>query len=89
MREKSAEILEHKLSHLTGKTYPVGIEQFLLQRAENQGIAKGEKRGEKRGDDNRLKDVIRNSRENGLSIEVIAKIVQLSTEKVRQILDKE
>ena len=62
----------------------MGIEQFLLQRAENQGIAKGEKRGKL----DEKKDVIRNARKKGLSIEIIADIVQLPPEKVRQILDK-
>jgi predicted transposase YdaD len=68
----------------------MGIEQFLLQRAENQGILKGEKRGEKRGElIGELKskvEVIRNARINGASIEFISKIVNLPIEKIRQIL---
>ncbi len=39
-------IFEKKLEQFTGKTYPMGIEQFLLQRVET----KGEKKGEKYGD---------------------------------------
>ena len=50
-------ICEKKLEQFTGKTYPMGIEQFLLQRAETKG--------EKYGDIKRLKDVIRNARLNG------------------------
>jgi predicted transposase YdaD len=89
-------IFEDKLEQFTGKTYPMGIEQFLLQRAENQGIAKGEKRGEKRGEkkgklEGRVEEkneVIRNARMKGLSIEIIADIVRMLPEKVRQILDE-
>jgi predicted transposase YdaD len=74
----------------------MGIEQFLLQRAENQGILKGEKRGEKIGEKRgeligELKskvEVIRNARINGASIEFISKIVNLPIEKIRQMLDE-
>jgi acetone carboxylase gamma subunit len=89
-------IFEKKLDQFTGKTYPMGIEQFLLQRAENQGILKGEKRGEKIGEKRgeligELKskvEVIRNAHMNGASIEFISKIVNLPIEKIRQILDE-
>jgi predicted transposase YdaD len=74
----------------------MGIEEFLLQRAEDRGIAKGEKRGEKRGEKigeqrTELKmrsEFIRNTRLKGLSIEFIADIVNLPVEKVRAILDE-
>jgi DNA-directed RNA polymerase sigma subunit (sigma70/sigma32) len=59
----------------------MGIEQFLLQRAEDQGVKKGE--------DKKTRNVIRNARvKEKLSIETIANIVGLMPERVRQILDE-
>lgn len=66
----------------------MGIEQFLLHRAETKGEKKGERKGEKRGDEKRLLDVIRNARLNGLNLDMIANIVNLPVEQVRTILDK-
>ena len=77
-------IFEEKLEQFKGKKYPMGIEQLLLHQAE----VKGEKRGEKQGSENEKLDVIRNARLNGLSVEVISKIVNLPIEKVRALLDK-
>ena len=73
-------IFEEKLQQFKGKTYLMGIEQLLLQQAETKG--------EKRGDDKKTKIVIRNARLKGLSIELIADVVNLPAEKVREILDK-
>lgn len=66
----------------------MGIEQFLLHRAETKGEKRGERKGEKRGDEKRLLDVIRNARLNGLNLDMIANIVNLPVEQVRTILDK-
>jgi hypothetical protein len=77
-------IFEQKLEQFTGKTYPMGIEQFLLQRAEDQGV----KKGIEKGVDINKQEVIRNARvKEKLSIETIANIVALSPQRVRQILD--
>jgi DNA-directed RNA polymerase sigma subunit (sigma70/sigma32) len=63
----------------------MGIEQFLLQRAEDQGV----KKGIEKGVDINKQEVIRNARvKEKLSIETIANIVALSPQRVRQILDK-
>jgi predicted transposase YdaD len=79
--DENTRIFEQKLEQFTGKTYPMGIEQFLLQRAEDQGIKKGE--------DKKTRNVIRNARvKEKLSIETIANIVGLMPERVRQILDE-
>ena len=78
---KNDSIFEQKLEEFTGKTYPMGIEQFLLQRAENKGIEKGE--------DKKAINVIRNLRlVKSMSIEEIATIVEMKPERVRLILDK-
>jgi hypothetical protein len=76
-------IFEQKLQHFTGKTYPMGIEQLLLHRAEKKGEKKGERKGEKR-----VLDIIRNARVKGATIEFIADIVNLPVEQVKTILDK-
>ncbi len=85
-------IFEKKLEQFKGKKYPMGIEELLLHQAEVKGEKRGEKRGEKAGeksgDEKRTIDVIRNARLNGLSVEVICKIVDFPVEKVRAILDK-
>ena len=62
----------------------MGIEQFLLQRAET----KGEQRGEKKGDEHRKSEVIRKARLKGSSLEFIADITDLSIEQVNAILTK-
>ena len=81
-------IFEEKLEQFKGKIYPMGIEQLLLHQAEVKGEKRGEKRGEKQGSENEKLDVVRNARLNGLSVDVISKIVNLPIEKVRAILDK-
>jgi DNA-directed RNA polymerase sigma subunit (sigma70/sigma32) len=63
----------------------MGIEQFLLQRAEDQGV----KKGIEKGVDLKTRNVIRNARvDENISIETIARIVGLTPERVRQILDE-
>jgi predicted transposase YdaD len=79
----------------------MGIEQFLLQRAKDQGVKIGVKKGEeigvkkgevigiKKGEDSNTRYVISNARvKEKLSIETIANIVGLLPERVRQILDE-
>ncbi len=82
-------IFENKFDSFTGKTYPMGIEQFLLHRAEQQGEKRGEKRGEKIGDERRLIQVVCTARKSGASLEFIAQIVNLTVEEVQAILKKE
>jgi predicted transposase YdaD len=83
--EENTLIFEQKLDHFKGKTYPMGIEQFLLHRAETKGKLEGELEGKLK----EKKETIRNARVEGkLSIETIATIVRLPAEQVRQILDE-
>ncbi len=81
-------IFEQKLEQFTGKTYPMGIEQLLLQRAETKGEQRGEKRGEKKGENKEKREVIRKARLKGSSLEFIADITDLSVEQVKAILAK-
>ena len=77
---KNDSIFEQKLEEFTGKTYPMGIEQFLLQKAENKGIEKGIEKEKIH--------IIRKLRlDKKMSIEEIANIVELKPERVRLILD--
>jgi hypothetical protein len=80
-------IFDKKLDSFTGKSYPMGIEQFLLQRAKKEGEIIGIEKGIEKGDEIRLKDTIKNARLENMSIESIARIVKLLPERVRQILD--
>jgi predicted transposase YdaD len=83
--EENTLIFEQKLDQFKGKTYPMGIEQFLLHRAESKGKLEGELEGKLK----EKKETIRNARVEGkLSIETIATIVRLPAEQVRQILDE-
>lgn len=81
---KNDSIFEQKLQQFTGKTYPMGIDELLLQRAEDIGVKKGIEKGE----DRKARNVIRISRLDGMSIEKIALIVDLTPQLVRQILDE-
>ena len=87
--EENTLIFDKKLDSFNGKSYPMGIEQFLLQRAKKEGIGEGIEKGIEQGIDIQLKEVIKNARvDNNLSIELIANIVKLTPERVRQILDE-
>ena len=78
-------IFEQKLDQFTGKTYPMGIEQFLLQRAQKEGMKEGIKEGIKMIS----RKIIERLRLNeAMSIEKIAVILDLKPQKVRQILDE-
>ena len=95
--EENTLIFEQKLDQFKGKKYPMGIEQFLLHRAETKGKLEGKLEGELKGKlegklEGELKEkreTIRYARIDGkLSIETIATIVRLPAEQVRQILDE-
>jgi predicted transposase YdaD len=67
----------------------MGIEQFLLHRAETKGELKGKLEGKLEGELKEKRETIRYARVEGkLSIETIATIVRLPAEQVRQILDE-
>jgi predicted transposase YdaD len=89
--EENTLIFDKKLDSFTGKSYPMGIEQFLLQRAKKEGVIEGElkgiEKGIQEGVDIQLKETIKNARLENMSIESIARIVKLLPERVRQILD--
>lgn len=79
-----------KFEQFTGKTYPMGIEQFLLHQAKTEGLKIGEQKGLEKGIEKGLqkekKEVIKMGYINGLEISMIAKLVQLPDSEVQAIL---
>jgi len=78
LKEENAEIFEHKLSHLTGKTYPVGIEQFLLHRERKQGIEEGVLK--------KTIEMVLSLFDDGFQVEIISKHTKINTDEVLDIL---
>lgn len=92
--EENTLIFERKFEQFTGKTYPMGIEQFLLHQAKTEGLKIGEQKGLERGIEKGIekgllkekKEVIKMGYINGLEISMIAKLVQLPDSEVKAIL---
>ncbi len=84
--EFSGEILENMVNQIPSplKEYTMTSYDYLIKK----GIAEGKAEGKAEGIAEEKSIVIRNARMKGLSIEIIAEIVQLPAEKVRQILDE-
>lgn len=110
-------IFEEKLNQLTGKTYPMGIEQILREQAISEGLKKGIKQGIEKGMEKGLQkgikkgikkgmekgmekgiekgieqtkvEVILNAQKKGLPITLIAELVNISEEEIKQILHSE
>jgi predicted transposase/invertase (TIGR01784 family) len=83
-------IFKNKLEEVTGKTYPMGIEQFLLERerkiGEKKGIEKGIDLGIDLGIEKAMKKAILNGYDKGLSIAMICNINELTEEYVLKVL---
>ena len=71
-------IFEKQLVTITGKYYPMGIEELILEQER--------KAGEMRGEVKRTVEIILASYDEGLKVPQIARITQLSKEKVLKIL---
>jgi len=79
-------IFEKQLVTITGKNYPMGIEELILEQERRAGEKRGEMKGEKRGEMKRTVEIILASYDEGLKVPQIARITQLTEEKVLQIL---
>ncbi|MGF1636986.1 MAG: hypothetical protein ACFCUU_07935 [Cyclobacteriaceae bacterium] len=66
----------------------MGIEEFLLERARNEGIAIGEKRAEKRREKKVVYSIVQNLLKRGMSLEEVSEITTFSIEEVTLIADK-
>ncbi len=74
----------------------MGIEQFLLNKAKEEGIKEGIKTGKKvgikegkeEGKEQTTLEVIKNAHQKGLAIDLIAEIVNLPIDEVRKILEE-
>ena len=83
--EKSA-IFEREIKTITGKTYPMGIEELILDLERKAGEKIGEKRGKEIGKEKRTVEIVLDSYDIGLELDVISKISRLSVSKVKKIL---
>ncbi len=70
------------MEKITGKSNPMGIEQFLLERERKIG----EKKGIDLGFEKAMKKAILNGYDKGLSIAMICNINELSEEYVLKVL---
>ncbi len=68
-------------------TYDIHTDSLYIKGTED-GAVKGIEKGIKKGIEKEKIDVIHNARLEGMSIEIIARIVKLLPERVRQILDE-
>jgi predicted transposase YdaD len=75
-------IFEKQLETITGKSYPMGIEELILE----QERKAGEKRGEKRGEIKGKTEVVLASFDDGLKVPQIARITNLPEKVVEKIL---
>jgi hypothetical protein len=72
------EIFEHTLLDLTGKIYPMGIEQFLLHRERKEGIEQGILK--------KTIEMVLSLFDYGFEAEKISNIAKISTNEVLDIL---
>ena len=61
------------------------IYQEILQEGEAKGEIKGEIKGEARGEEKTLRRMVRGMVLEGISVETIARLTQLSLEQIQQI----
>ena len=82
-------MFEEKISKITRNTFTKGIEQQILQQERKAGIKIDVAQWVAQWDEKWLINVIRNARINKkFSIEIIADLVELSQERVKQILSE-
>lgn len=73
---------EQKLVNLTGKTYPMGTEQYLLQKERKEGFEKGIEKGAFL----KTVEMVLSLFDNGFQIETIANLTKIHTDEVLDIL---
>jgi predicted transposase YdaD len=90
LEKKDNEIFEVKLNQLTGKTFPMGIEQYLLERERKegfeQGIEKGIEQGIEKGEFKKTTEMILRMYEHAFDVETIASCTNVSTDFVLDLL---
>jgi len=82
LKKEDAEIFEHKLIHITGKTYPMGTEQYLLQKERTEGFEKGIEKGVLK----KTIKIVLSLFDDGFQPDIIAKYTEISTDEVLDIL---
>lgn len=86
LKKEHAEIFEHKLIHITGKSYPMGTEQYLLQKERTEGFEKGIEKGIKKGALLKTTEMVLSLFDDGFQLDIIAKHTKLSNDEVLDIL---
>jgi len=77
---------EQKLDYLTGKTYPMGTEEYLLQKERKEGIQIGIEQGIEQGVLLKTIEIVFSLFDSGFQVETIAKHSKISTDDVLEIL---
>jgi predicted transposase/invertase (TIGR01784 family) len=96
MRFENPEMIakfEQKISILTERSTTMGIEEFLLDQAEKKGmekgiekgIKKGMEKGMEKGEHKKALDIALELKNEGLSIDFIAKATKLSIEEIQKL----
>ena len=76
---------EEEIANLTERNITMGIEEFLLDRAEKKGIEKGIERGIEQGVEKNTKETALKMMQNGLDIALIANITGLSIAEIEKL----
>jgi predicted transposase/invertase (TIGR01784 family) len=80
---------ENEIAILTERSNTMGIEEFLLDRAEKKGIEKGLKEGVKKGRKEERQEVMRETalkmKKSGLDLTLIADITGLSVKEIEKL----
>jgi predicted transposase/invertase (TIGR01784 family) len=76
---------EQEIAILTERKITMGIEEFLLDRAEKEGIKKGREEGIEKGREESLRVTALKMKKSGLDISLIADITGLSVEEIEKL----
>ena len=76
---------EKEIAILTERNITMGIEEFLLDRAEKKGIKKGIETGFEKGHKQSRKETALKLRQSGLDLDFIANITGLSIEEIEKL----
>jgi predicted transposase YdaD len=92
LKGEDDEIFEEKLDQLTGKNFPMGTEQYLLQKERKEGLVEGIEIGIEKGIEKgiwkKTEEVVISLFKDDFTIEKIAKHSGLNTDQVLDILRK-
>ena len=76
---------DKELQTLTGRTTPMGTEEYLLDRFKREGIAEGIQKGEAKGRHEEALEIAREMKQDKFPIEQIAKLTKLSIKEIEAL----